>query len=116
MAAILQTSGPVSTHNATGRVRPFLNCVTTSQFDKAGRELEVAGFGKLVNMRTNVFVKTPPEEAIGSLMANPDLCSAEIYQEKYYRASPACITWKHRAMLVSMGLVPEKMFMQNMRK
>ena len=116
MAAILHTNGPVSTHNAAGRVRPFLSCLTSSQFLKAGRELEAANLGSMVNLSQSgraavVFVKKVPEEAVPGLLANPDLCTPELYAEKYFRPTPACITWKHRASLVSMGYVSEKHFM-----
>ncbi|XP_072015208.1 uncharacterized protein [Amphiura filiformis] len=116
MAAIVQTNGPVSTHNAAGRVRPFLSCLTSGQFMKAGKELEAANLGMLVNLGmsgrgAHVFVKKPPDEAFPGLQANPDLCSPDFYREKYFRAPPACITWKQRASLVAMGCVSEKVFM-----
>ena len=121
MAAILQTNGPVSTHNAAGRVRPFLKCLTSSEFSEAGKELEAANLGVMVSLGlagrgANIFVKKHPDEAFFGLQANPDLCSLEFYKEKYYRPPPACITWKQRAALVTRKFVSEKVFMSMGKK
>ena len=115
MAAILLTSGPVSTHKAAGKIRKFLYCITIKHFLNAASDLVAADLGELVSMQVgvatracHVFIKKPPGEATAGLLANPDLCTVEEYSSKYFRPCPACIGPKHRAKLLEYGYVTER--------
>ena len=123
MAAILHTTGPVSTHNAAGRVRPFLSCITSNQFAEACHELETKGLGTAVMIKTDnrgcgknclVFLKVSPEDAVHGLESNPELgVTSEVYADSFRRLPPACITWKQRSTLLELGYVHENQVMPN---
>ena len=119
MAAILQTSGPVSTLVAIRQNWRFVrNCSTsTVDFAEAASSLTEMGLGFVVNVgavtnrSASVFVKRSPEEVMELLGANPDLCDPGVYKERYNQRPPMCIGLALRGKLVSMKLVNQKQLM-----
>ena len=111
MAAILLTSGPVSTHKAARKLKKYLSSINISQFIKAATNLERLGLGSLVSMMTagsrpcHVFVKKRPEEVRAVLMDNADLCSVEDYEDRYHNPLPAAISPPQVTRLIELGFV-----------
>lgn len=113
MAAILQVCGPVTIHAVLTRNYRFLNKSTAAQFVEAGEELQALGLGTVVNLkpRTRVFVKKSPNEATPILLANPDLCCWQYYEQRYSKPLSKSITLHTRHQLSAMRLVPAKQMM-----
>ncbi len=113
MSGILLTAGPISTHSAFTRLGPNqLRCCTKEQYMQAARALQIANLGQLVTLQnisrlSSVFLKRPPEEVIPILSMNPDLCTANIYEQRFNLPVPSCINKKVPEKLVEMGYLLE---------
>ena len=118
MAAILQTAGPVSTHQAIKCNWKHLN-VTAQDFKEAATELDHLGFGSFITtagqggcgVGSKAFVKNEPQHVQEALEANLDLCSPDVYSKRYHCRPSKIINWKIRSYLVSKGLVSQKKFL-----
>ncbi|XP_072015216.1 uncharacterized protein [Amphiura filiformis] len=113
MKAILQTAGPVSTHQTVKQNWRFLRMLSVKQFLSACSELEMINMGNVVSLehsKIKIFVKRPPDEMQYLLEANPFLSTTEIYAYRFNRPSPKCITLDIQAALVNMGCVAEEHF------
>ncbi len=113
MKAILQTAGPVSTHQTVKQNWRFLRMLSVKQFLSACYELETINMGNVVSFehsRIKIFVKRPPDEVQAMLEANTFLSTPEIYAQRFNRPSPKCITLDLQAALVNMGCVAEEHF------
>ncbi len=113
MAAILQTAGPASTYQAINSNWKHLN-INSHHFEEAATHLQEMGFGTYVTTRNyftrgsppiRVFIKKDPIDVQTALAANLDLCTPEIYQDRFYRRPTKVISRNVRAFLVSKGLV-----------
>ena len=116
MTAILQTPGPVSTHQTINKYWKFLRCSTVKQFLAAAGELQTMNLGSMVPVTvgkgarpTIVFVKRLPVDACRILQSNLDICSPQLYTDKFNGNIPKCITLRMRSYLVSNGFVSEKL-------
>ena len=111
MAAILQTSGPLSTCEAIRSTWKFLAGINVQQFQDAAIELEKVNLGAFVSISnqtgraTRVFIKKKPKEVCLGLEANPDLCDLDDYAARYSRRPPKVINWHVRSKVVEFGLV-----------
>lgn len=113
MAGILQTTGPLSTVAAVKRVKMSLNTMMASQFVEAAEELERVQLGRLVTVpssvaRAKVFIKKPPHEVEAILIANPGLCTPEVYATRYAKQTSKAIGLQLRAALVAKKYVTQK--------
>ena len=117
MTAILQTLGPVSTCKCVRCNWRCLRSTTVQQFLAAATELHKLGFGNIValsggnNRLQQVFIKSKPEETWQALESNPGLCGADVYKERFHKASSKKIGWDVRVKLIEMGLVAKDKFM-----
>ena len=118
MKGMLNTTGPVCNRDTT-RSNKLLRSLKSAQFVEAATELERLHLGKLVTLAANqgkgyasyVFVKKSPDEAAQVLSANPDLCSLDVYSERYNKPPSKSIGFILRARLVAMKLVPKQNLM-----
>ncbi len=116
MAAILQTSGPISTCQTVRTTWRFAARTTAVQYQAAAVELEKLNLGKFVTIfitagrASKVFIKKPPQESAHVLVTRPDLCDPSLYARKFERPSPKTINAKVKAKLVELGLVEQKYF------
>ena len=114
MAAILQTKGPLVTPRVVKNVWKFLNMMTTTQFEKAAKELRNLNLGTLVTLKgnrgrmTHVFVKRSPTEVGAVLAMNEDLCTLSYFESRYSESVSKTVTLNVRAQLVHMGLIAAK--------
>ena len=114
MAAILQINGPVVTPKVVKNNWTFLQMMTSTQFEKAAKELEAFNLGKFVTMKgkrglpTAVFVKYSPAEVGAVLAMNEDLCTLSYYESRYGESVSKSVTLNVRAQLASLGLVAAK--------
>ena len=112
MAAILQTSGPVTIHAVICRNYKFLSKSTADQFMEAAHELQSLNLGSVVAMgRSCVFIKRPPDEVMIILDANPDLCSRDFYRSRYNKPLSKSVPLGIRHQLSTKKLVPAKLMM-----
>ena len=113
MKAILQTAGPVSTHQTVKQNWRFLRMLSVKQFLSACNDLQALNMGTLVSLqqgKRKIFVKRPPDEVQEMLDMNPFLSTLEVYEYRFNRPSPKCISLEVQAALVSMGYVVEAHF------
>ena len=115
MAAILQTKGPVVTPRGVKSSWKFLCMMTTTQFEKAAKELEGLNLGTFVVLKVKgrgnkspVFVKRSPAEVGTVLEINEDLCTLSYYESRYSESVSKTVTLNVRAQLASLGLVAAK--------
>ena len=114
MAAILQTKGPVVTPRVVKNVWKFLNMMTTTQFEKAAKELQNLNLGTLVVIKgkcgspSSAFVKRSPAEVYTVLAMNEDLCTLSYYESRYSESVSKTVTLNVRAQLANMGLIAAK--------
>ena len=114
MAAILQTKGPVVTPVVVKNVWKFLHMMTSTQFEKAAKELEGLNLGTFVVLQVKggnkspVFVKRSPAEVGTVLEMKEDLCTLSYYESRYSESVSKSVTLSVRAQLADLGLVAAK--------
>ena len=114
MAAILQIKGPVVTPQVVKNNWKFLHMMTSTQFEKAAKELEALTVGTIVMIKGKrgktlpVFVKRSPAEVGTVLAINEDLCTLGYYELRYNQSVSKSVTLNVRAQLASLGLVAAK--------
>ena len=118
MMGILKTAGPVCIHDAA-RSNKLLRSLKSAQFVEASSALERLQLGRFITLSAHrgkgrssqVFIKNPPDEAMQSLCANPNLCSLDMYTKRYNLPPSRLIGLPLRAKLMEMKLVPKKLLM-----
>lgn len=105
MTAILQTLGPVATCRTIRANWKFLKSATRQQFLSAAKELERLGYGAVVNLSQNVFIKKPPHEVREALHANPEICEEDLYAIRYIKAPSKVVSEHLRLQLIKMGYI-----------
>ncbi len=114
MAAILQTTGPISTHRVVRLSWKFLRMVSVKQFEAASQELEKLGMGILMTCqgsgKLSVFIKKLPSEIGAFLMENQDLCPLEYYTSRFFQPSSKMIKDRVKNQLVADGVVSPHLF------
>ena len=113
MAAILQTKGPVVTPRVVKNVWTFLHMMTSTQFEKAAKELDGLNLGQFVVLqvvgnKSAVFVKRSPAEVGAVLAMNENLCTLSYYESRYSESVSKSISLSVRAQLTKMGLIAAK--------
>ena len=113
MAAMLQTSGPITVHRVLVRHYKFLNMLSPDQYLKMGTDLEGLGLGRMVQVgaRSQVFIKALPDVAALILQGHPDLCIPDYYAERYSKTLSKSVSLYVRQQLSSQRLVPSKLLM-----
>ncbi|XP_072015204.1 uncharacterized protein [Amphiura filiformis] len=112
MSAILKVKGPAVTHRVVNCSYTFLRMLTAKQFMTVAAELESIGLGTIVSLKsagrpTFLFMKHPPEDVIGILEANPDLCSPGYYASRYELPISKIMSPSVREALRSTGLIEQ---------
>ena len=94
--------------------------ISAEGFKEAAVELEQMGFGTFITANvasvrrgsaSKIFLKKNPEDVQEALLANPDLCTPELYETQFRLPASKNIGWHIRSFLVSKGLVSKKMFL-----
>lgn len=113
MAAILQTTGPVTLHRVLARNWKFLNMLTVKQYLTAASSLEGLGLGSLTMQKgSHVFLKKSPEESQAILEVNPDLCNPEYYKVRFFQPVSKYVPQDMQDSLVQYSLVPQHYFVK----
>ncbi len=111
MAAILQTTGPVSTHRACNTNWKFLRMLSMKQYLSACQELQKHELGQLVAVgNKQVFIKAHPSAVEEGLNKNSDVCTVEYYTLRYNMQPPSVISPTLKENLVTMGFVSPEQF------
>ncbi|XP_072015233.1 uncharacterized protein [Amphiura filiformis] len=111
MAAILQTKGPIVTHQAVRGSWRFLRHLASRPYLAAAVQLQNLNFGSVVTVNTSqYFFKKRPMEIVDLLTANPDLCGVEFYNARFNMPTSSAITQNMRLKLIDLGHVPPDFF------
>ena len=116
MAGVLLTPGPVTTHMSVKRLsRIFNTAVTKNKFMTAARQLQTAGLGSLMEIKTNLhcFIKRPPSSEVIDILLSPEYCDLNTgvdYARRYDLPVSAVVTDRIKSILVLQGLVPQEAF------
>ena len=111
MAAILQTKGPIITHQAVRGSWRFLRHLASKPYVSAAMQLQKLNFGAVVNVGTSqYFKKKRPDEVSSLLLAHPDLCTLEYYDARFHMPTSSYITPNMRLKLIDFGIVPPDFF------
>ena len=108
MAAILLTSGPISSSTIIARSGPvFLRNLHKWRFLEAAKALEEMKLGTLVNVfnKQVVFLKKSPEDVRSLLEASDLECRFKDYVSRFHRPIMAAINEKMRSALVQLGYI-----------
>ena len=108
-------SGPFSTYMACKSSGPrLLRKLTEEHYQRACYSLKMDNLEDLVNVvtlrkkTTLVFIKKSPDEVAEILKAYPDLCSINVYRQKYWSPLPWNVTKNVRRSIFEQGFVTEK--------
>ena len=115
--ALLRTPGPVCTFLASTNSGPRqLRKISREIYDEACYSLQADNLADVVHLTTmpgtgrttTILVKKSPDLVRDILQANPDLCSMDVYQQKYTSPLPLKITDFIRRKLVAHGCITEE--------
>ena len=116
MAAIVRSMGPVSTHQVIKHGWRFLRMITLEQFLVCAQALEAANLGTILNHNPNrnkpvyFFIKKAPSAVIQELLDNPDLCTPDLYAERFCLPTPNLVSATMRIQIAATGLVRMEQF------
>ena len=111
MSAILQTKGPIVTHQVVRGSWRFLRHVTSKAYLSAATRIANSNLGSVVDVnKSHYFVKRPPHEVVQFLTLNPGICNPDYYTERYRLPTSSAITRNMRNKLIDLRIVPHDFF------